>query len=152
MREPRHPWLLMHNQDRKSRQRSSKPRRQCGLSGATTLLSLRYLFCHFCAPLKGIKGSLVPAFASASLILRDTVRQAFALALFSKFLTWMSLPLGPRDIFSRGCRPSQTVRLPLSPFGLAFQQQISSVTLAIILPKGSNHLSYLRYALIIETQ
>ncbi len=110
MRELRHPWLLMHNQDRKSRQRCTKPRRQYGLSGATSLLSLKYLFYHTRALLKSHVGSLGPTFILAFLAVRNTIRQTFALALYSRFPTWMSLSLGPIDIFSTGCRPSQTAR------------------------------------------
>ncbi len=39
MGEHPHPQLLLHNQDRMSRHRCSKPRRRFELSGATTLLS-----------------------------------------------------------------------------------------------------------------
>ena len=124
MRELRHPWLLMHNQDRKSRRRCTKPRRQYGLSGATSLLSLKYLFCHTRALLKSHVGSLSPTFISASRAVWNTVRQAFAFALNSRFPTWMSLSLGPTDIFSAGCRPSQTARLLVSPFrGEQYQKQ-----------------------------
>ena len=119
MRELRHPWLLVHSQDRKSRQRCTKPHRQYGLSGATSLLSLEYLFCHNGSPLKAIHGSLSPTFIPAFLVVRNTVRQAFAFALCSRFPTWMSLSLGPRDIFSPGCRPSQTTRLMLFSCELA---------------------------------
>ena len=114
MRELRHPWWLMHHQDRKSRQRCTKPRRQYGLSGATSLLSLGYLFCHTRVLLRNTVGSLSPTFISASLAVRNTVRQAFAFALNSRFPTRMSLSLGPIDIFSTGCRPSQTARLLVS--------------------------------------
>ena len=115
MRELRHPWMLVHIQDRKSRQRCSKPPRQCELSGATTLLSLRYLFCRLRDPLKIIVGSLSPTFIPASLAVQDTVRQAFAFTLYSRFPNWMSLSLGPTDILSAGCRPSQTTRQLLFP-------------------------------------
>ena len=115
MRELRHPWSLVHDQDRKSRRRCSKPHCQYELSSATTLLSLRYLFCHLCVSLRDVKGSLSHSFKFASLSFRDTIRQAFAFALHSRFLTWMSLSLGPLDIFSRGCRPSQTAHQPLFP-------------------------------------
>src|SRR3989344_9693310 len=114
MRELRHPWLLVHNQDRKSRQRCTKPRRQCELSGATSLLSLGYLFCHTRALLKSHVGSLNQTFVSAFFAVRNTVRQAFASALNVRFPTSLSLPLGPADIFSAGCRPSQTARLLVS--------------------------------------
>ena len=114
MRELRHPWALMHAQVRKSRQRCTKPPRQCELSGETSLLSLKYLFCHHRVPLKDVGGSLSPAFTSAFLAFQNTVRQAFALTLYSRFPTWMSLSLGPSDIFSEGCRPSQTARLLVS--------------------------------------
>ncbi len=119
MRELRHPWLLVHSQDRKSRQRCTKPRRQCELSGATSLLSLGYLFCHPHGPLKAIVGSLSPPFSPAFLAIRKAVRQAFASALYSGFPSRMSLSLGPIDIFSTGCRPSQTARLLLSSCELA---------------------------------
>ncbi len=131
MGKPPHPWLLVHNQVRKSRQRSGKPRRQYGLSGATTQLSLRYLFCQNCVPLRDINRSLSQSFNSAFLTSRNTVRWAFTFALYSRFPTWMSSSLGPLDTFSRGCRPSQTARLPVSSFELAFRWQISSVTLSI---------------------
>lgn len=114
MRELRHPWVLMHTQDRKSRQRCTKPPRQCELSGATSLLSLKYLFCHLQVPLKNHVGSLSPAFTPAFLAVQKTVRQAFALTLYSRFPTWMSLSLGPVDILSIGRRPSQTTRQLLS--------------------------------------
>jgi hypothetical protein len=38
----------------------------------------------------------------------------FVCALLSLFLTHLSQPLGPLDIFSRGCRPSRTAHLPVS--------------------------------------
>jgi len=59
-------------------------------------------------------GSLGPTFVSAFLAFRKTVRQAFALALNSRFPSWMSLSLGPADTFSAGHRPSQTARQLLS--------------------------------------
>ncbi len=131
MRELRHPWLLMHNQDRKSRQLCTKPRRQYELSGATSPLSLRYLFRHNGDLSKIIHGSLNPTFISAFLTVRKTVRQAFASTLYSRFPSWMSLSLGPTDIFSAGCRPSQTAHLLLSPLELATLQKISSITLLL---------------------
>jgi len=67
-------------------------------------------------------GSLGPAFASAFLAFQNTVRQAFALALNSRFPSWMSLSLGPTDIFSAGYRPSQTARL------LLFSKRVSNFT------------------------
>ena len=118
----------MHSQDRKSRQRCSKPRRQCELSGETTQLSLGYLFCHNRGPLKAIDGSLGQPFSPAFLAFQKTVRQAFALALYSRFPTWMSLSLGPTDIFSAGCRPSQTARLLVSSKELAYSSKIGSIT------------------------
>ena len=129
MRELRHPWLLMHSQDRESRQRCTKPRRQYELSGATSLLSLGCLFCHLHVPLKNIVGSLSPSFKSAFFAFQNTVRQAFASALHSGFPSRMSLSLGPIDIFSTGCRPSRTARLLLFFFKLATSQKIGSITL-----------------------
>ncbi len=131
MRELRHPWLLMHNQDRKSRQRCTKPRRQCELSGATSQLSLGYLFCHPHDLLKVIVGSLGQPFSPGFFAFQKPVRQAFALALYSRFPTRMSLSLGPRDIFSPGCRPSQTARLLLSSCELVTLQKIGSITLLL---------------------
>jgi len=68
---------------------------------------------------------------SAFLTVRKTVKQAFAFALCSGFPSRMSLPLGPTDIFSAGCRPSQTARQLLSSFKLATSQTISSITLLL---------------------
>lgn|GEM_PF-1255466 len=121
----------MHYQDRKSRQRRTKPPRQYGLSGATSQLSLEYLFCHTQLLSKEHVGSLGPAFTPAFLAVRNTVRQAFALALYSRFPTWMSLSLGPTDIFSAGCHPSQTARLLLSSLELAMSREMSSITLSL---------------------
>ena len=126
----------MHYQDRKSRQRCTKPRRQCELSGATSQLSLGYLFCHPHDLLKVIAGSLGQPFSFAFLSFRKTIRQAFALALYSRFPTWMSLSLGPIDIFSTGCRPSQTARLLLSSYELATSQKIGSITLLLIFDRS----------------
>ena len=126
----------MHYQDRKSRQRCTNPRRQFELSGATSQLSLGYLFCHPYDLLKAIMGSLSPAFTPAFLAFRKTVRQAFAFALYSRFPTRMSLPLGPRDTFSPGCRPSQTARLLLSSYELATPQKIGSITLLLIFDRS----------------
>ena len=128
MRELRHPCTLLHMQDRKSRQRCTKPRRQYGLSGATSLLSLEYLFCHTRGLLKSHVGSLGPTFISASLAFQNTVRQTFALALYLRFPTWVSLSLGPTDIFSAGCRPSQTTRLLVFPLGWAISKEMGSIT------------------------
>ena len=44
------------------------------------------------------------------------VKLAFALALYSEFLTRMSKPLGAPDTFSGACRPSLTTHQMLSPF------------------------------------
>ena len=117
MRELRHPCTLLHAQDRKSRRRCTNPPRQCELSGATSLLSLKYLFCHFRVPIKNHESSLSPAFTPAFLAFRNTVKQAFAFTLYSRFPTWMSLFLGPVDILSIGRRPSQTARQSLSQKG-----------------------------------
>ena len=132
MRELRHPWLLMHNQDRKSRRRCTKPRRQFELSGATSQLSLGYLFYQTQLLLKEHVGSLGQPFSPVFLAFQKTVRQAFALALYSRFPTQMSLSLGPIDIFSTGCHPSQTARLLMSSFELAILQKIGSITLLLI--------------------
>lgn len=107
MRELRHPWLPMQSQDRKSRRLGTKPRRQYGLSGATSLLSLGYLFCYPGAPLKSHQGSLGPAFTSV--FCWNTVRRAFALTLDFAFPKQVSSSLGPPDIFSGGTAP---VELP----------------------------------------
>jgi len=63
---------------------------------------------------RGHRGSLDPGFPPAFLLVRNTVRLAFALALRSAFLTQMSQPLGPADIFSAGSRPRQTTHLSVS--------------------------------------
>ena len=61
-----------------------------------------------------IRGSLDQTFVAEFLIIRNTVRLTFALALYIGFLTRLSQPLGPADIFSAGCRPSETTRLTMS--------------------------------------
>ena len=67
--------------------------------------------------------SLDQSFDAAFLTVQNTVRQAFALALYSGFLNLMSLPLGPTDTFSAGCRPSQTVYQLLS-----FSKEVSDIS------------------------
>ena len=64
----------------------------------------------------GHRGSLDPTFVSGLHLVNNPVRLAFALALYTGFLTRLSQPLGPADIVSAGCHPSQTVHLPLSSF------------------------------------
>ena len=153
MRELRHPWMLVHIQDRKSRQRCTNPLRQCELSWETSQLSLGYLFCHTRVLLKNYAGSLGQTFISAFLAFRKTVRQTFALALYSRFPTWMSLSLGPIDIFSTGCRPSQTARLLLSSYKLVISQKMGSITRSLLYSQ-ENRLkrSYLFYAFRVKSQ
>lgn len=55
---------------------------------------------HYC--------SLNPGFPSAFLALQNTVKPAFAFALYGEFLTLLSRPLGAPDILSGAYRPSQT--------------------------------------------
>ena len=59
-------------------------------------------------------GSLDQAFAPGFVAFRNPVRLAFALALYTRFLTSLSQPLGILDRFSRTCRPSQTAHLYVS--------------------------------------
>ena len=84
----------------------SRPRRACYPRGNFSVTSGPHQWGH--------GRSLGPAFAPGSLTVEDPVRPAFALALYGGFLSRLSRPLGPLDIFSRGCRPSQTAHLPLS--------------------------------------
>ena len=83
----------------------SRPRRACYPRGNFSVTTNPHQW--------GLGGSLSPAFASGSLTVEDPVRPAFAFALYGGFLSRLSRPLGPLDIFSRGCRPSQTAHLPL---------------------------------------
>ena len=85
---------------------SSRPRQACYPWGNFSVTSDPQQWGH--------GGSLGPAFTSESRVVRDPVRPAFGLALYSGFLTHLSRPLSPLDIFSRGCRPSQTAHLPVS--------------------------------------
>ena len=64
----------------------------------------------------GHRGSLGLAFASGLNLVIKPVRLAFALALYSGFLTRLSQPLGTVDIFSTVCHPSQTAHKLLSLF------------------------------------
>jgi hypothetical protein len=85
---------------------SSRPRQACYPRGnfSVTFSPQRW----------GHKGSLGRAFASEFSAFKNPVRPAFGLALYDGVLTHLSRPLGPLDIFSRGCRPSRTAHLPLS--------------------------------------
>jgi len=59
-------------------------------------------------------GSLGPDFSSWFVIGPNHVKPAFALALFGRFLTYLSRPLGALVTFSRAWRPTQTAHLPVS--------------------------------------
>ena len=102
--------------------RGSRPRQLCYPRGTFSVIPGPHQ--------EGHRGSLGPAFASASLDGELTVRPACGLALHGGFLTRLSRPLGPLDIFSRGCRPSETAHLSRSPFGLETQSQEGGVTSA----------------------
>ena len=86
---------------------SSRPRRACYPWGNFSVASSPQQ--------RGHGGSLGQAFAPEFLAFKNTVRPAFGLALNGGVLTHLSRPLGPLDIFSRGCRPSRTAHLPVSP-------------------------------------
>ena len=104
------PLILSDEVPNRGVDRSSRPRRACYPWGNFSVVSSPQQWGH--------GGSLGPAFASGSDAFRDPVKPAFGLALYSGVLTRLSRSLGPLDIFSRGCRPSRTARLPLS-YGLA---------------------------------
>lgn len=57
----------------------------------------------------GHRGSLDLYFYPGFNLVMNPVRLAFALALYTRFLTELSQPLGTVDIFSTVCHPSQTV-------------------------------------------
>ena len=102
MRELRHPCTLLHAQDRESRQRNTKPPRQYGLSGATSLLSLGYLFYQTQLLLKEHVGSLSPAFTSAFLAFRKTVRQTFV-NIYEKDPNYLPANCEPNKPSREGC-------------------------------------------------
>ena len=81
---------------------------------------------------RGHWGSLGPAFASEFLTIRNTVRLAYALTLYSGSLSPLTQPLGALDIFSSADRPSRTAHLPMSTTQkiamLETQSQESSVS------------------------
>src|SRR6056297_2081908 len=112
--EQPHPCPLLHGQDGGNRHRGSKPPGRYVLLRVTTLLSLRKLFCQQLAASSSLIGSLDHAFASASVVVPDTVRLPYALALFPASLTRVRKSWGAPDIFSGAYRPSQTARLPVS--------------------------------------
>ena len=59
---------------------------------------------------EGHRGSLGQTFVPEFSSIVNSVRLAFALTLYVGFLTRLSQPLGPTDIFLAGCHPSRTVR------------------------------------------
>ena len=85
---------------------SSRPRRACYPWGNFSVTSSPQQWGH--------GGSLGQAFASDFCTVEKPIRPAFSLALSGGVLTHLSRPLGPLDIFSRGCRPSRTAHLPVS--------------------------------------
>ena len=129
MGEHPHPWHLLQHQDRKSRHRCSKPRRRSTLTikhhkkGANKYMSSRAR--QLCYPRSNflvntnpqsrrIDGSLDLTFVTEIDLVTIPVRHAFALALYTGFLTRLSIPLGAIDTFSTACHPSQTVHQQVS--------------------------------------
>ena len=103
MGEQPHPWVLLHTHrvDMGSCLRPpSYPR------GSFSVISSPHRRGHW--------GSLGPAFASEFLTIRNTVRLAYALTLYSGSLSHLNQPLGAFDIFSSAYRPSRTAHLPMS--------------------------------------
>ena len=90
--EQPNPWDLLQPQDAMSRHRGAKQRRRYGLLGVISLLSPAYLLSveRWSFPHR-ITGSLWPSFDSARLV-SLAVRQAYAIALYERFLTVLSLP------------------------------------------------------------
>ncbi len=90
--EQPNPWDLLQPQDVMSRHRGAKHCRRYELLGSISLLSPAYLFIRWAMalPLR-TTGSLWPTFVSARLV-SLTVRQAYAIALYERFLTVLSLP------------------------------------------------------------
>ena len=102
----------------------------------------------------GHRGSLSLTFVSGFNLIKNPVRLTFALALYCGFLTRLSQPLGPVDIISTGCHPSQTVHLPLS-FLRSEQCKFQRVVLHGRLHLSRNlsfNNSYLRSALKFTSQ
>ena len=60
------------------------------------------------------RSSLSHTFVFGFLLSGKPIRLTFAFALSTGFLTRLSQPLGPTDMFSAGCHPSQTVCLLVS--------------------------------------
>lgn len=85
---------------------SSRPRRACYPWGNFSVTSGPQQW--------GLGGSLGHTFVAENSAFKFPVRLAFGLALNTGVLTQLSQPLGPLDIFSRGCRPSRTAHLPVS--------------------------------------
>ena len=85
---------------------NSRPRRAHYSRGSFSVTSGPHQWGH--------EGSLGPPFGPGPLTVKGPVRPAFGLALHGGFLSRLSRPLGPLDIVSRGCRPSQTAHLSLS--------------------------------------
>ena len=102
----------------------------------------------------GLGGSLDHNFLSEFCLIKNTVRLAFALALYIRFLTGLSQPLGPVDIFSTGCHPSQTVHIMVSFFRseqrkfwrVVLHRRLNSIR------KLNHNNSYLRYATELTSQ
>lgn len=80
----------------------------------------------------GDRGSLGQALTLGSLIVRDPINPAFALALNAGFPTRLSWALGASDTFSEAYRPSQTAHLVLflAFARLAVKLRVGSVTWA----------------------
>jgi len=134
MRELRHPWPPVHGQDRKSRQRCTKPRRQYGLSGATSLLSLGYLFCHTRVllrncPIKKHRGVAKPDFHLCIPCRSEYSQTSFCLRTQLQISNPDELVVRPyRYLFDRvppqpNCPPAGVPRMRW-----ALSQQMSSIT------------------------
>ena len=111
--EQPNPWDLLQPQDVMSRHRGAKHCRRYELLGSISLLSPAYLLSVERWPFHSEPPDHYDRLSSL-LDLCLTVRQAYAIALYERFLTVLSLPSHASVTISGGDRPSQTTHHTMS--------------------------------------
>ena len=105
--EQPYPWDLLQPQDVMSRHRGAKHCRRYGLLGSISLLSPAYLLSVERWPFHSEPPDHYDRFVSARLV-SLAVRQAYAITLYNRFPTGLSLPSRASVTLLGGDRPSQT--------------------------------------------
>ena len=111
--EQPNPWDLLQPQDVMSRHRGAKHCRRYELLGSISLLSPAYLLSVERWPFHSEPPDHYDRLSTSARLVSLTVRQVYAIALYERFLTVLSLP-SHACYYLGGDRPSQTTHHTMS--------------------------------------